>query len=452
MATGSGAFGGGDRVIPHDDDAERAVLGAMLIDEKAVVTARQYLRVDDFYTSANRRIYEAILSLFSSNHRADLLTIKGELEKNGKLDEAGGMDYIASLTHIVPSSANADYYAQAVQDCSLRRGLIQVSSFAGSRAYDGTTAPRSLLEETQQKLFMLSDTRQLFSYEEVGKAIGKTFAYLEKVYNSKGEFTGVPSGFKDLDEISSGFQPAELIVIGARPGMGKTALALTMAANIALRKHIPAAFFSLEMSCQALMLRLISAEAKIDSHKLRTGRFEAKEYPYIFDASDRLQKAPLFIVDMPHMTSMDIKAMARMLRIQEKVEIIFIDYIGLISTDNPRMQRWEQFAEVSRSLKGLARELDIPIVALSQVSRAAEKEKAAPTLADIRESGAIEQDADMVMFINRDRELDKTMEEQAKAEGQKVQLVVAKNRNGRVGTVDLTFLKHFTKFASWERD
>jgi replicative DNA helicase len=438
------AAGSGGRIPPHNDDAERAVLGAMLIDESAVLTARQYLTSEDFYSPANKRICDAVFDLINAGHKADLLTIKGELEKSGKLDEAGGIDYIASLTHVVPSSANADYYAQIVRGCSLRRGLIQAAGIAGSRAYDETVDPKNLLEETQQRLFTLSDTRRVFSYKKAGETIGNTFKYLEKVYNSKALYTGIPSGFDDLDRITSGFQPAELIVIGARPGMGKTAMALTMASHIALRKHLPTAFFSLEMSDQSLMLRLLSAEAKIDSHRLRTGFFEPPEYHKIFDASDLINHAPLYIVDMPHMTNLDITAMARMLKTQEKVEIIFIDYIGLIASDNHYIPRHEQIAEISRSLKGLARDLDIPIVALSQLRREAEKEK--PSLADIRDSGAIEQDADMVLFINRNRELDKTMEEQAQEKGQEVQLVVAKNRNGPVGTVKLTFLKHLTKF------
>jgi replicative DNA helicase len=441
---------GGGRIPPHNDDAERAVIGAMLIDESAVLAARQYLTSEDFYSPAHKRIFAAIFDLVNAGHKADLLTIKGELEKSGKLDEAGGIDYIASLTHVVPSSANADYYAQIVRACSLRRGLIQAAGLAGSRAYDETIDPRELLEETQRRLFTLSDTRRIFSYKKAGETIGVTFKHLDKVYKSKALYTGIPSGFNDLDRITSGFQPAELIVIGARPGMGKTAIALNMASHISLRQHIPAAFFSLEMSDRSLMLRLLSAEAKIDSHKLSTGFFESSEYQKIFAASDLIQNAPLYIVDMPHMTSFDITAMARMLRTQEKVEIIFIDYIGLIASDNHYIPRHEQVAEISRSLKGLARDLEIPVVALSQLGREAEKEK--PSLANIRDSGAIEQDADMVLFINRDRELDKTMEEQAGEEGQKVHLVVAKNRNGRTGTVDLTFLKHLTKFVPYEKD
>jgi replicative DNA helicase len=444
------AINSAERIPPHNEDAERAALGAMLIDDNAVNVIRQRLMPDDFYSGAHKRIYEAILNLVSTGAKADLLTIKDELEKSGKLDEAGGMHYIATLTHEVPSSANADYYAGIVQDCSLRRGLIQVSGIAGSKAYDETVESRLLLEETQQRLFALSDTKRLFSYKKVGEAINVTFASLEKVYNSKAQYTGVPSGFEDLDKLTSGFQKAELIIIGARPGMGKTAIALTMASHISIRKKIPAAFFSLEMSDQSLMLRIVSAEAGIDSNKLRTGYFSSSDFSKIFAAADGIHQAQLYIVDMPHMTIMDIQAMARMLRTQEKVEIIFIDYIGLIGSDNFRLPRYELISEVSRSLKGLARELDIPIVALSQLRREAEKER--PNLSDIRESGSIEQDADMVMFINRDRELDKTVEEQSKEAGQKVQLILAKNRNGPVGTIDLMFLKQFTKFAPYAGD
>jgi replicative DNA helicase len=290
----------------------------------------------------------------------------------------------------------------------------------------------------------MGDPRRIYRYKKVQNLVVPVVEYLEKVLKRKADYTGIQSGFGELDRLTLGFQPAELVIIGARPGMGKTAIALSMAANISIRQKIPAAFFSLEMSDQALMLRLISAETEIDSSRLRIGSFTGADYQKIWDAGELLHDAPLFIVDMPHMTMLNIQSMARMLRRQEKIEIVFIDYIGLISTDNKMIPRWEQISEVSRSLKGLARELDIPVVALSQLRREAETQK--PSLADIRDSGSIEQDADMVMFLNRDRELDKSQEEQAK-EGQKVQLQVAKNRNGPVGTVDLNFIKHLTKFV-----
>ena len=439
-----------NRIPPHNDDAERAVIGAMLIDESAVTVAQQHLKADDFYSPRHRKIFEAILNLFTSGIRPDLLTLNSELEQKGKLDEAGGNDYIASLTHAVPSSANTEYYAQIVQNHSLRRGLIQISGEAGARAFDETVEPRQLLEEAQQKLFYISDHRRIFRYKKVDTLIKGVGDYIYNAYHTKAEYTGITTGFSALDKLTSGFQAAELIIIGARPGMGKTAIALSMAANIAIRQNVPAAFFSLEMSDQALMLRLMSAETGIDSQKLKTGFFQQSDFQKIFDAAGIIDEAPLYIVDMPNMTILNIQAMARMLRIQENVEIIFIDYIGLIASDNKMLPRWEMISEVSRALKGLARELNIPVVALSQLKREAENQK--PGLADIRESGSIEQDADMVMFINRDREVEKSIEEQARDDGQKVQLIVAKNRNGPVGTIDLTFLKHQTKFVPFTDD
>jgi len=439
-----------DRIPPHNDDAERAVIGATLIDESAVTTTQQYLGPDDFYAPRHRKIYEAVLSLFNKGTRPDLLTLSAELEKAGKLDESGGNDYIASLTHAVPSSANAEYYAQVVQNCALRRNLIKISGEAGSRAYDETTEPKVLLEETQQKLFLVSDPQRTFRYKKAQDIVKNTVDYLNAAYINKAEYTGVPSGFQDLDRMTSGFHSSELIIIGARPGKGKTAIALSMAANITIRQGRPAAFFSLEMSDRSLMLRLLSAESRIDHHKLRTGFFVKDDFQKIFDAAELVHNAPLYVVDMPHMTMLNIQAMARMLKIQENIEIIFIDYISLIASDNARQARYEFVSEVSRSLKGLARELDIPVVVLSQLRRESEREKRSPSLSDIRESGAIEQDADIVMFINPDR--DKNEDEQAKEIGEKVQLIVAKNRSGPVASIDMTFLSHLTKFVPYTGD
>ena len=442
-----------DRIPPHNDEAEKATLGAMLIDDSAIGIVIQRLRSDDFYSTVNRRIFEAILSLDSAGIRPDLLTLKGELEKKGRLDEAGGIDYIAALTHVVPSSANAEYYAQIVQDCSLRRGLIQAAGFASNRAYDETSGPRHILEEIQKRLFTLSDTRKLYRYKKADESVKTTFEYLSDVFN-KGQFTGTPSGFDALDKLTSGFQKTEFIVIGARPGMGKTTIALNMAANIAIEQKIPVAFFSLEMSDRSLLLRLIASEAKIDGNKFRSGLLNKKDFANMFVAADKINPAPLYFVDIPHLSILEIQSMARMLRAQEKVEIIFIDYIGLIASEseNPKQARYEYISQVSRSLKGLARELDIPVVALSQVGRDLEKQNRSPNLADIRESGAIEQDADMVMFIDKDREAEKSQEEQAKSPGQKYKLIVAKNRNGPTGIIDLTFLRAFTKFVPYIAD
>ena len=437
---------GKDRIPPHNDDAEKAVIGAMLIDDSAIGMVGQYLTPDDFYSSRNRKIFEAILALFNKGTRPDLLTLSGELEKTGKLDEAGGVDYIASLTHAVPSSANAEYYSQNVQNDSMRRALIRISGEIGARAFDEMVEPKLLLEEAQQKLFSISDPGRIYHYKKLENIVGPVFSYLDEVHKNKAEFTGIPSGFYDLDKLTLGFQPAELIIIGARPGMGKTAIALSMAVNVAIKLNKPVAFFSLEMSDRALMMRLFSAEAGVESNRLRKGSFSQSEKADIFHAAEHLHDAPLYIVDSPHMTILNIQAMSRMLKIQENVEIVFIDYIGLIDSDGKFAQRFDFISHVSRSLKGLARELNIPVVALSQLRRDADKAK--PSLADIRESGSIEQDADVVMLLDKDRE-NKNFDEQSNEIGQKVKLLLAKNRNGPVGTIDLTFLKHLTKFVSY---
>ncbi|MDR1324669.1 MAG: replicative DNA helicase [Treponema sp.] len=443
-----------DNIPPHDDMAEQATLGALLMDKDAITTAIQYLRPDDFYSNANGRVYEAIQNLTDKGLEADILTVSEELRQNGKLDEAGGPAYVASLTNIVPSSANIEYYAQTVQGYSLRRALIRVSRNVIAQSFDESLEARILLEETQQKIFELSDKRQTFSFRDIKVIVQETSEFIERLYNSKQEYTGIPSGFDELDKLTSGFQPSELIIIGARPSMGKTAFALNMAANIAIHNqhgNIPTAFFTLEMSDISLMLRIISSEAMIDANKIRTGFIEKSDYFQLQEAMSRIYEAPLYIVDMPNMKLLDLRAQARRLRAQEKIEIIFIDYLTLISSENYKLPRHEQIAEISRSLKSLARELHIPIVVLSQLTRDAERER--PNLANIRESGSIEQDADVVMLIHRSREADKTPEErkQAYQDGSETEIILAKQRNGPVGRISLLFMPKFAKFVNMEK-
>jgi replicative DNA helicase len=313
-----------------------------------------------------------------------------------------------------------------------------------------------ILERAQQRIFELTNAGQTLSYKSVKDIIPETIRLIEKLFHSKNQFTGVPSGFEDLDNITSGFQPAEFIIIGARPSIGKTALALAMAANITIRKKIPAAFFTLEMPDQALALRLISAEANIDSNMLRAGSrmLKASDLNKLVQAAGNIYDAPLYIVDMPNMKLLDLRAQARRIRQQQHVEIIFVDYLTLISSENYQAPRHEQVAEISRSLKSLARELNIPIVALSQLSRELDKRTKTgpgkPMLADLRESGSIEQDADLVMFLHRERD---TGENPAETPDGDIptDLIVAKNRNGPTGIVNILFRKRFTKFVPMER-
>jgi replicative DNA helicase len=440
-----------DRIPPHDDEAEKAVLGALLLDSEAVGTAVQYLRGDDFYSNANGKIFEAIVNLSDRGTKPDILTVAGQLRQEGKLDEAGGPDYVASLTSIVPTSANIEYYAQTVQSYSLRRALLRIAGEIGNRVFDETLESRIILEETQQRIFDLSDKGKVFTFKTAKEIVSEAIKEIESLYNSKKEFTGLVSGFGDLDKISSGFKPSEFIIIGARPSMGKTAIALNMAAHMSVKNKIPAAFFTLEMSGMSLIQRIISSEAEIESNALRTGYLKLSDMQKLMVAAGNIYEAPLFIVDMPNMRLLDLRSQARRLRANQKIEIIFIDYITLISMENTRLQPHEQIAEISRSLKSLARELNIPIVALSQLTRDAEKDR--PNLANIRASGAIEQDADMVLFLHRERDNNnKDGKNEAQDDKIKTELKMAKNRNGPVGTIKLMFLPKYAKFVSMTKE
>ena len=433
-----------DKVPPHNEEAEQAALGAILLDNDAIDSALEYLRPDDFYSTANQRVFKAVLRLHSQGQqKADIITVVAELRQMGELDAAGGPAYVASLTNAVPSSANIEHYAALVQDCSLRRAMLRLSAEISTRSFDESTEGRMILEEAQQRILELGEDRLRTTFKSTRELVNKAIERLEELSKSKTNYTGIPSGFDDLDNMTSGFQNSELSIIGARPSMGKTALALTMASHITIDKKIPAAFFSLEMSDIALVLRLFSSESRIESEKIRKGFFSESERAKIYHAAERLYEAPLYIIDTPGMKLMELRAMARRLHFQHKIEILFIDYITLITSENRDIPRHEQIAEISRSLKSLARELQIPIVALSQLRRDAEGKQ--PNLADIRESGSIEQDADLVMFLHRERENDPR---QGKGAEGKTELIIAKQRNGPVGKVDIVFIPKYARFES----
>jgi replicative DNA helicase len=432
-----------DKIPPHDEEAERAALGSLLMDAEAVGVAVQYLRPGDFYSNAHKRVYEAILSLDAKGLRADIQTVIQELKHLGKLDEAGGSANVASLTSVIPTSSNIEYYAQTVQNYSLRRALLRVAAEINVKVFDQSLESRFVLEEVQQRIFDLTDNRQTLTFRRIGEILQETIDEIDRIYKSKKLITGVPSGFERLDLLTSGFQPSEFVVIGARPSIGKTALALNMAASMAVHKGIPAGFFSLEMSELALTKRIISSEAMVDSQIIRSGFLRPSDYARILDAAGKIYDAPFFVVDMPNMKLLDLRAQARKMRAQQKVEIIFIDYLGLIGSENNNLPRYEQISEISRSLKSLARELKIPVVVLCQLTRDAEKER--PNLSNLRDSGSIEQDADVVLFLHRDRDK-KTDAPVNPDEGIPTDLIIAKQRNGPVGTVKLALVSKFAKY------
>jgi replicative DNA helicase len=448
-----------ENIPPHDDELERAALGSLLADDQAIDAARQnHLRQEDFYSRAHQRIFETISALDVHNLTPDIQTVIQELKQNGKLDEAGGAAYVSSLTSVVPSSANIEYYIQSVLDHSLRRSLLRVASEIGVTAYDESMQSHEILDKAEESIYKLRDDRQAYSYKKLSEVLLPTFEKIEEVYRTKKALTGIPTGFEKLDEMTTGFQPADFIIIGARPSVGKTALALNMAAHIAYKNNIPVGFFSLEMTDESLAQRLVSSAAQVDGNKMRSGHITLDDFRRMRDTLGVFCDGPFWIAEIPNKELHQLRSQARKMRSKEGVQIIFIDYIGLIVHENSRLPRYEQIGEISRSLKGLARELDIPIIALCQLNRDTEKtgHGQQPTLANLRDSGSIEQDADLVMFLHRKPpSKDKKGgegEQTANIEGIPTELIIAKQRNGPVGVIDLMLQAKYTRFVPVEKD
>ncbi len=430
-----------DTIQPNSPEAESATLGAILVDWDAFSDVATKLKADRFYNYYNRIIYEAMLSLYKQNVHGDTLSLINELSKTGKLDQAGGAAYIASLTDQVPTAANINFYVDTVLDCASRRDLIKISGEIKASSFDKSHDSKQIIEEAEKKIFNLAENNDTTQVHGMHEVIEETIKIIDYRYNNNSELTGIPSGIARLDTMTSGFQKSELIIIGARPSIGKTAFALSMMQTIAVEKKIPCGFFSLEMSCQSIGQRLISQVARVQSSKLRNGMLNLTDMQKIQDAAGLCYRAPLYIVDTPNMQLLDLRATARRMVMNNGVQVIFIDYIGLISVDKPSANTWENISEISKSLKALARELDIPVVALCQVARDAEGQE--PNLAQLRGSGSIEQDADVVLFLHRDR---KIMDEANPVQDAKC--VVAKQRNGATGDVEMWFFPSFTKFEN----
>ena len=440
-----------DKIPPHSNEAEMATLGAVLLDPEALGVVIRFLRPDDFFKTAHAKIFNAILGLSGRGEAIDLLTLTEELRSTGELHTAGGAAYISSLTSVVPTSANIEYYAKIVQENSIRRLMLRIANEMISSAHNESLNSRAIIEEAEKKVFEVTDNQQRRGYRAAKEIIQDTVVSIEKLYKRKGSYTGIPSGFGELDTMTSGFQNSEFIIIGARPSVGKTALALTMAANMSIEKKIPVGFFTLEMSENALMMRLIASESRINSEKLRSGLLKSSDFKSLTDAAGKIYEAPLFIDDTPNMKLLDLRAQARRMKSKEGVQAIFIDYIGLVEPESKsNVPRHEQVAEISRSLKSLARELELPIICLSQVGR--QSEGKAPNLADLRESGSIEQDADVVMFLHRKRETDRDVEHSSKVTNVVTELIVAKQRNGPIGTIEIAFIPKYTRFENLSRD
>lgn len=433
-----------DKVPPQNLEAEEAVIGSMLLDNEVIHKVIAQLKPEDFYKQAHQKIYQALLTLANRSEACDLITLTDALRNNKELDLVGGAAYVSNLTSSVPSSSNVEYYSRIVKECSVRRQLIRIGANLTAQSFEESAESRLIIEDTERQLFEVAEDKQKEGFKKAGDIIVKTIGRIEHAFHHRNAYTGVPSGFSDLDSMTSGFQESDYIIIGARPSIGKTAFALSMAANIAIHQKIATGFFTLEMPSHLILQRLLAMEARVNSHSMRTGMLKLSDFSSIQDAAGVIYEAPLWISDWPNMPILDLRAQARQMVKEHAVKIIFIDYLGLIAAERADLARWEQMADISRSLKALARELAIPIVVLSQVARDAEGKE--PSLSNIRESGAIEQDADMVMFLHRDRNTEKEVANQPTLIETK--LIIAKQRNGPIGTAHIGFHSAYTRFES----
>ena len=438
-----------ERVPPQNIEAEQAVIGGMLIEKEAISKVAEFLKADDFYREAHRLIFEAMLELFNKNEAVDLVTGTEAKRKNDKLEAVGGIAYITSLANSVPTAANINYHGKIVEEKALLRGLINSATHIASMGYEDTEAVADIIDKAEKMILEVSERKMSGDFVPIKSIIFDAFGKIEQLYASKGGITGLATGFKDLDKITSGLQPSDLILVAARPSMGKTAFTLNIASHVAIREKKAVAFFSLEMSKEQLVQRMLCSEATIDSQRLRIGELEERDWTKLISAADRLSSAPIYIDDTPGITVMEMRSKARRLKIEHDLQLIIIDYLQLMqgSSNKGGDNRQQEISEISRSLKALARELNLPVIALSQLSRSVESRQIKkPMLSDLRESGSLEQDADIVSFLYREDYYNPETENKNITD-----IIIAKHRNGPVDTVQLFFHKQFTKFCDLSR-
>ena len=436
-----------DRTLPHNLEAEKCVLGAILINNHAFNQAAEVLDAQDFFRDAHRRIFEKMVGLTDRSEPVDLVTLKDELARSSELDEVGGPAYIAALTDGVPRSANVEYYAKIVKEKSTLRRLIQSATEVLGRAYEAEEDADELLDEAERSIFQIAEHRLRAGFVRLGELVDSGYQLIEQLQQHKGLVTGVPSGFIDLDEMTSGLQPSDLVLVAARPSMGKTSFVLNIGLHVGTSTDMTVGLFSLEMSKEQLFMRMLTSEARIDAHRFRSGYLNEQDYGKLSHALGTLAEARVFIDDTASIGVLEMRAKARRLKAEHGLDLLIIDYLQLMQGRGRFESRQQEVSAISRSLKGLAKELGCPIIALSQLSRAPEgRTDHRPQLSDLRESGAIEQDADVVFFIYRPEVYDK---EEAKPEEQGIaEIIIGKQRNGPIGTVKLSFLNQYTRFES----
>ncbi len=446
-----------DRSPPFSLEAETAVLGGMLIDREAVTRAIEHLNESMFYREANRRLYRSMLRLYERGDVIDVITVSEELKKTSELDSAGGFDYLAALVDAVPTAANLEYHAKIVRDKALLRRLVESASQIIRDAYDqGELSVDEILDQAEARVFQVAESQRREGFTWIKEILWSAFEHIERLQSSSSGITGVPTGFADLDRMTTGLQKGDLVIVAARPSMGKTSWVMNVAANAAISENVPTAIFSLEMSSEQLVQRLLCAEGRIDAQKLRRGKLSQEEHQRLAQAAGHLNTAPIWIDDQPGANVLEIRAKSRRLQSELRSDgkdlgMIVIDYMQLMSGAGQSESRVQEVSQISRGLKALAREIDVPVIALSQLSRGPEQRTdKRPMLSDLRESGSIEQDADLVMFLFRP-EYYAPAEKRDELEG-KAELIVGKQRNGPTGVVDLYFHKAYTRFESAARD
>lgn len=434
-----------DRVPPQNIDAEQAVLGAMLIKKEAIAEVSQILRPEDFYRDAHKIVYEAMLTLFNKNEPADIVTVSDYLNNENLMEKVGGVTFITALANTVPTAANVTYHAKIVREKADLRNLINTATDIAGMAYESSDDVADVIDKSEKMIMEVANRQNVSAFTPMRDIVMETFDKINVLYESKGGLTGIPCGFTDLDKLTSGLQPSDLILVAARPSMGKTAFTLNIGAHVALKEHKNVAFFSLEMSKQQLVQRMLCSEGGIDSQKLRKGELDKTDWGKLVNVANKVAEAPLYIDDTAGITVMELRSKARRLKAEKGLDLIIIDYLQLMqgrtgkgATDN----RQQEISEISRSLKAVARELNVPVIALSQLSRSVESRQIKrPMLSDLRESGSLEQDADIVMFLYREDYYDpETVNKNI------TEVIVAKHRNGPVDTVKMFFKKEFTRF------
>ena len=436
-----------DKIPPQNLDAEMAVLGSMLMDEEAIATAVEFLDRNFFYKDTHQKIFQSISDLYAANKAVDLITLTDALKKEGSLDAIGGVSYLTSLANSVPTSANISHYVSIVKEKSILRTLINNATKIISFCYESEGNISEVVDNAERLIFEVSERRAQGSYLHLKEIVKESIETIDILYRKKAHVTGIPTGFIDFDIKTAGLQNSDLIVVAGRPSMGKSAFALGIVEHAGIIEKIPTAIFSLEMSKEQLAQRMLCAHAKVDAQKVRTGYLATSDWPRLTAAAGKLSEAPIFIDDSPAISVMELRAKARRLKAQQDIKLIILDYMQLMRGTSGIESRQQEISEISRSLKALARELHIPIVAISQLSRAVEsRTDHRPQLSDLRESGAIEQDADVVVLLLREEYYTQTSENQGIAE-----VIIAKQRNGPVGNLKLAFIKEYTRFENISR-